>query len=209
MDIKGKNMTIEERLENMERELARLKRRNRWLLGAILLVAGGLIVPGMFETTAIRARAQAGGTAKEIRAKKFILEDEKGKVRTILAMSPIGPILGMYDENGKTRATLGMGKDGSALFLGDEKGKHRAELGMAKDGACLVLRDENDKIRIGLGTAKNGLSLGLALADENDKLRFMAGKIEIVTQDGKTIVCPESSLVLFGPDGKVIWSAIK
>jgi hypothetical protein len=34
-------MTIEERLENMERDLGRLKRRNRWLLGTILLVAGG------------------------------------------------------------------------------------------------------------------------------------------------------------------------
>jgi len=28
-------MTIEERLENMERELGRQKRRNRWLLGVV------------------------------------------------------------------------------------------------------------------------------------------------------------------------------
>ena len=59
-------MSIEERFENMERELKRMKRRNRWLLGAILLVAGGLIVPGVFETTAVRARAQVAGKAKAI-----------------------------------------------------------------------------------------------------------------------------------------------
>ena len=134
-------MTIEERLENMERELGRLKRRNRWLLGAVLLVVGGLIAPGVFETTAVRARSQEARTTKEVRARSFILED----------------------ENGKHRAWLGVDKDGPSLSLWDEKGK----------------------------------------------IRFAAGKVETVTSDGKTIAYSESSLILFGPDGKIIWSAIK
>ena len=87
-------MTIEERLENMEREVGRQKRRTRWLLGAVLLVAGGLIVPGMFETTAIRARAQVARTATEIKAtvinateikvRDFVLEDKNGEIRAML-----------------------------------------------------------------------------------------------------------------------------
>jgi len=46
----GENMTIEERLENMEREVGRQKRRNRWLLGAILVLLGGLVAAGVFKT---------------------------------------------------------------------------------------------------------------------------------------------------------------
>jgi len=79
-------MTIEDRLENMERELGRLKRRNRWLSGAILLVAGGLIVPPVFDLTTFRVQAQAAGTAKEIRANKIVLVDENGKARVQLGM---------------------------------------------------------------------------------------------------------------------------
>jgi hypothetical protein len=94
-------MTIEERLENMERELGRLKRRNRWLLGAILLVVGGLIIPAVFETTAFRARAEVAGTAKEIRAKKIVLEDENGKANIGLIVTKDGPGLALFDENGK------------------------------------------------------------------------------------------------------------
>jgi len=156
-------MTIEERLENMEREVGRLQRRNRWLLGAILFVAGGLIVPGVFKITAIRVRSQEAGTTKEVRARSFILEDEKGKVRAMLAVGEFGPRLSLYDENGKVRAGLWAYKDGP----------------------------------------------GLALYDENGNERFKAGKTTTVTPDGKKIEYPESSLILSGPDGKVIWSAIK
>jgi len=116
-------MTMEERLENMERELGRVKRRNHKLLGAILLVAGGLIVPAVFETTAFRARAQGAGTAKEIRAKSIVLEDESGKPRAVLGADKDGPTLILYDENGKPRAGLGVGKDGPGLTLLDEKGR--------------------------------------------------------------------------------------
>jgi len=37
-------MTTEERLENLERELARAKRRNRWLLAGLVLWLGTSVV---------------------------------------------------------------------------------------------------------------------------------------------------------------------
>ncbi len=178
-------MTIEERLENMEREMGRVRRRNRWLLGTILVVVGGLIVPAVLETTAFRARAQVAGTAKQIRANDFVLEDQNGETRAILGVGKYGPSLTLYDENGKARAELGMFKNGPSLNLYDEKCNPRGMLAMIKDRP------------------------GLLLFDENRNLRFAAGKAEIETPDGKTIAYPESSLILFGPDGKVIWSAIK
>lgn len=71
-------MTIEERLDNMERELGDVKRRNRWLLGAILVLAGGLIVLAAVKTTVLQ------GTATELRAKRITLEDENGLARVSL-----------------------------------------------------------------------------------------------------------------------------
>ena len=309
-------MTIEERLENMEQELGRVKRRNRWLLGAILLLAGGLVVPAVFEVTAFRARAQGSGTAKLIRANTFILEDENGKVRGMLAVDHLGsgltlydekgmprtwlavgkegPDLNMNDENGNPRASLNVGKDGPMLNLNDENGKTRAWLHEDENGPDLALIDENDKFRATLSVGKNGPELclndengesaamltadkggarlqmiesthqfsaaievsktgaemgvdhiksgknfsvkaledliivglnnlffprawltlskdgpTLELFDEKNKVRFAAGRSETITPDGKQISYPESSLILFGTDGKVIWSAIK
>jgi len=223
------NMTIEERLENMERELGRQKRRNRWLLGAIIVLLGGLVAAGAFKTTVTTAQAQGAGTAKLISANNFFLIDENGRPRAALFVGKDGPSLSLSDENGKTRVWLRADKDGVGLGLYDENGKNRARLWADKDGPVLALRDENDKNRALLVAGKDGpsLSLGdengkiraglatlkdsptLVLFDENGQGRFMAGKAKIITPDGKTIEYPESSLILFGPDGKVIWSAKK
>jgi len=222
-------MTIEERLENMEKELARLKWRNRCLLGAILLVAGGLVVPLMFETTALRARAQVAGTVKEIRANKISLCDINDVTRAELTASKDGPGLGLYDEKGIARALLTVLKDGpglglydekgmplaklavtngeSMLTLCDEKGQARTWLRVAEDGPILVMRDEKGQARTGLSVGKYGPRL--LMRDENGKFRFWAGTAVLESPDGKRIEYPESSLILFGPDGKTIWSAIK
>jgi hypothetical protein len=90
-------MTIEERFEIMEKELGRMKRRNRWLFGAILLLATGLAIPPVFETTAFRARAQVKGTVKEIRAKKIVIEDEAGKTRAEMWADKGSSSLALYD----------------------------------------------------------------------------------------------------------------
>jgi len=80
-------------------------------------------------------------------------------------------------------------------------------LGIGKNGPMLSLIDENEKNSAVLSVSEVGPSL--SLSDENGKMRFAAGKRMAVSPHGKTIEYPESSLILFGPDGKVIWSAIK
>jgi hypothetical protein len=168
-------MTIEERLEDMERELRRVKRRNRWLLGAILLVVVGLIAPEVFETTAIRARSKEVETANEIRAMSFVLEDENGTVCAMLTATKDGPMLGLYDENGKTRAGLRLTKDGPDLVLLDENGKTRVMLAVLKDNSGLWLLDENGLARAGLGLVTKYGS-GLWLYDKNGKVIWSAIK---------------------------------
>ena len=47
----------------------------------------------------------------------------------------------------------------------------------------------------------------LEVLDENGKLRAKMGATLFVSPDGRRTIYPESSLLLFGADGKVIWSA--
>jgi hypothetical protein len=89
--------------------------------------------------------AWAQSSTKEIRANKFVLEDENGKIRAELyAAKDKGGGLSLYDENGKLRAVLGAGKEGTALVLMDDKPVARIALGAGtnKDEPSLSLRDE-------------------------------------------------------------------
>jgi hypothetical protein len=169
-------MITDERLEKVEGQLTRLT----W-------ISGGLIVGVVLCLVALFISKVSGPKTGEeqIRAKSFVLEDDNGKVRAILAMvKDIGPTLELNDESGKSRAVLLVLKDiGPGLMLCDETGKVRVELKEGKDGTGLMLSDENSKTRAQLGTGQTK------------------------TPDGKVISYPESSLILYGADEKVIWSA--
>lgn len=183
-------MTTDERLEALERELAvakaeatRGKRRNRRLLTAVGLAAGVFALVWVIAAAATRTQAQGGVSPTTIRASQFILTDEKGKCRAVLNLTEDGPALVLTDESNKPRGTLNMGKLGPALGLFDESGRPRVMLKTDKHGPALDLLDENGRVRAMLG----------------------AGRTR--TPDGKNIAYPESSLVLFGPDGQAIWRA--
>jgi len=183
-------MTIKERLENMERELGRVKRRNNLLLGAILILVGGLTAAGVFRTKVTPAQTQGAGTANVIHArsiftKSIFIDDEKGVTRATLNLDIAGPSLMLCDETGRGRVIMAVIAGTPWLSLSDEKGVTRALLRVGSEGPTLELHDENGKIR------------------------FSAGKTKLLSPDGKIIEYPESSLILFGPDGKVIWSAIR
>jgi len=180
-------MNTEERLANLERELARAKRRNRRLVVFALVAAGVAVVAAAWIGAPRKVLAESGAKATNvIRASEFILEDADGNVRASLGISKDGSGLSLYDENGKTRVALGISKD-------------------SKGGPGLVLRDENGSFRAALGVAKVGATLDLW--DKNGKLRAELGASATVTRDERTIIYPESSLHLFGPDQKVIWQA--
>jgi len=51
-------MTTDERLENLEKELARAKRRNRWLLAIVALAVVGLGLAWILPKTTATAQAQ-------------------------------------------------------------------------------------------------------------------------------------------------------
>jgi len=101
----------------IEERLTRLERKNRRLTLAVLLtgVAAALVVTvGMARTEAV---------PDAVRAHSFVLLDENGKVRAMLAVAKDGPGLRLSDENGKLRASLGVTEDGPGLHLLDENGR--------------------------------------------------------------------------------------
>ena len=102
-------------------------------------------------------------------------------------------------------AYLAVDKDGTRLRMNNENGESRAALGVTKDMVGLALNDKNGKSRIVLGVAKEGPMLGLNDAD--GKTRAVLGITQTTTPDGKVITYPESSLLLFDPNGNVIWEA--
>ena len=95
-------MTTEERMEKLERELARAKRRNRWLAVVLLTIgATALAVTALSAPSIPTALAEAGGPVNEVRASRFVLVDETGKTRAGLAVDKDGPGLGLVDEKGE------------------------------------------------------------------------------------------------------------
>lgn len=151
-------MIIEDRMEKMERELARATRDNRRLLAGLIIVFGlavtvWILAPGMTILAGHRA-------PKEIHSTKFILEDANGKSRAELGMTEDGPVFRLKDQNGKDRALLYI-HDKVGLTLNDENGKTRLALGVIQNAPCLFFFDTNDESRISLTVLKEGPFLGL------------------------------------------------
>ena len=178
-------MTIDERIKKMEGQLIRMTWLNRGLIVFIVLsLAIGLTF--LLKSSGV----------KEIRANKFIVEDDNGKPRVILGLGMFmdmtelvfrdendtrrvglsvnkeGSGLTLYDKNGETRASLSLNKDGPTMLLLDQNGKIRTWLDVSKDVHNISLRDENGELRVCLSVHKKGQ--GLSLYDENGKVIWMA-----------------------------------
>lgn len=189
-------MTIEERLEKLERELARTKRHARWLLGGLGLCLGiGIVLWAYGQTSPI---SQVAGTrSREVRARQFILEDENGHTRAVLAVSKDGTALELLDENDTPRAQLMVIKEGPTLTLRDEKGRPRIQLACAVGRPGLSLFSEEGIPYAQLALSRNGWP-GLTLYDEYNTPRAILG----VSKEGP-------ALALFDEKGNLIWSAKK
>jgi len=156
-------MTTDERMEKMEGQLVRVRWFNRCLIGCIVLSLGVWFILKTFGPET--AWAQSG--TKEIRANKFVLEDENGKERASLSVHQDGPRLTLMDDNGKPRVSLLVLKGAPGLMLYDENGQTCAALSVLGRAPGLRLYDESGKPRVQLELVED--KPGLLLKDENGK----------------------------------------
>ncbi len=196
-------MTLDERLDRLERDLERARRRFRWSAIVTGVAVVGLAAWLLAGPKGYAATEKMRGTLEEVRTRRLVIEDEAGKVRAGLYVTKDGAALGLYDEAGKGRALMGVAKDGAALGLFDEAGRGRAGIEVTNDGAALALCDEAGRDRARMNVTKDGA--GLHLADGKGTGRLALGASAMKTPAGKTIRLPESTITLFGPDGKVVW----
>ena len=133
-------MTTDERLEACERELARTKRRYRWLSGAMAIAATVWVMgDNAWRPAYVEAQGQEAA-AKEVRAQRFVVVDNNGEQRATLGVSETGPVLELSDDAGVPRAVLNVGPAGALLYLNDDNGEERAAFGSDAETLGPVLR---------------------------------------------------------------------
>lgn len=140
-------MTTEERFVKLERELYSAKSRIHWLVVA-MIIAAVLVVVWTCDSTTTRAQAEGvSDIPSVIRARKFILEDNSGNIRAVLATDKEGTGLTLLDQNGENRIMLGASKLGNGLLIFDQNGKVRAALTtMTNNIPRLVMIDEHERV---------------------------------------------------------------
>jgi hypothetical protein len=79
---------------------------------------------------------------KEVRANRFVLEDENGKTRVTLGMDGDTPELILFGENENLRLSICAGEDGPGLILYGDKGEFRLGICTGENGPGLVLFNE-------------------------------------------------------------------
>src|SRR5665213_2331992 len=151
-------MTIEERLEVVEKELNRTKRHNRYLLCVVLVFIGiGIIGASPSNWKSIDDLPPVPDTDTDgnvIKANGFSIEDENGKIRASLRMDRGEPELVLFDVKGKTRICLSMiskygPNEGPFLEMLDKNRVTRLDLdmieGSGEDKPGLALLDKSGK----------------------------------------------------------------
>ncbi len=196
------------------------------MIGVVLLIGGRAWKP---ETVAAQTKQPI--VPDVVRARSFEVVDTTGKVRAVLGATPgapgriqlpaVGkepakllvvpegnPGLVLFDASGKQRAELTLYAAGDpGLVLFDAAERERAELTLFSNGdPSLTLSDGAGKKRAELTAYPNG-DPSLELRDATEKVRAVLGAADLEgVNAGKERARSESSLVLFGKDGKVLWA---
>ncbi|MCK5862764.1 MAG: hypothetical protein KAH38_09780 [Candidatus Hydrogenedentes bacterium] len=165
-------MTIEERIEQMEKEIVRLN-------GRVLELEGAL--------------ERDDGKVKDVlRASRFELVDDTGNVRATLDFDEYGTRLILQDSKGNLRVGLHALASGSGLALADGAGKVRIKLGVFNNRPEIVLFDGEGKDRILLAATEN-FGPHMSLFDKNGKDRVVMVVVDhgpaivMSDEDGKTV----------------------
>jgi hypothetical protein len=202
-----------EEMKSLKERLNRLERTNR-------RIKTGFIIAIVCVIAAASMGAQQA-TRKIIDSDEFVMRDAKGQIRARLFSDALGPHFVLYDSTGEAAAFL----QSDMLELVNAKRKQSIALSMAgnnlsmlmsgngqevgfltdPDGASLTLNTKNDKEHVLLSIGGSGPAMELVDARG---FETHVGSTETKTlRNGEKHQTSAASLIMFGQDGKVIWSA--
>jgi len=166
-------------LELISQRLATVERRFRWMTRIVITIGvtvtaaalmaqapqpvrPGVVLPNGTLRTTETPPPPLPGVEAEVRARHFVLVDERGRERASLVADNAGSVfLVMFDAAGKTRANLSVSNEGPSLVLYDATarqrgifgsttlvGSHVAESGIAEKApaSSIVLFDKSGKL---------------------------------------------------------------
>jgi hypothetical protein len=115
--------------------------------------------------------------------------------------------LQLRDENMLLRAALDYRSGNPALTLFHDQQMVQLGLGVTSDGSPVItMTDRNGKRRVNVQVDQSG-NASIQIKDANGNDRAVLGATELVgIQTGSVELRPDSSLVLFDRDGKVLYS---
>ena len=172
-------MTTDTRIESLESQVRTLKRMLFGIFG--LVVVGGLL-----------AATSMQGVPDVIRAKKFQVVTDEGKVQARLYADADGGVLGISDKNGKDVAVLGVNAHGGGMLgVADRNGKDVAEISANADGGVLLISNKVGKSVAGIYADADG---GSFVINKNDGSKVAlvganayGGSLMIANKDDKLI----------------------
>jgi hypothetical protein len=132
-------------MEDMEKRVRRLERMVMPLL--VLLAMPVALGALLFDAVPRPALAQRAGSERVVRATRFEVVDEKGRVVGTFGAGADGVVLGIMDRTSRQGAMLGTRADGTAFVaVGDAAGHPNAGLvGAAGAGPTLVVTGKDGK----------------------------------------------------------------
>lgn len=159
-------MNVEERLEQLERELGKQKRRNTGLLVAVaalvIIMVFGFVLMGPLGG----AQAESEG---QVVAREIVLVDNNGNARVRLGAGMNQPGLAVLGPDGAVMAILSAHSDGSFLALNNARGRTRMILSVNAKGAGVNIMDDNETVRAAMAYMSGAPWPDLALYDDRQK----------------------------------------
>ncbi len=164
---------------------------------------------GLAVVTLALAAVLVGATMPEaipevIDARGFRVIDENGRMRAKVE----GDSFVSYDENGwlpragmNANGTVYWGENSMTASMGASGFRYHAEVMTLMGADGFAYADENLEVRAEVGAD------GYRYSDANGKLRAQVGSAELLTTATGAETRYPAAVVLYKPDGKVLWQA--
>jgi hypothetical protein len=127
--------------------LHKLEKQNKYMK------LGGLAIVLLVVTTLLTGASKKPDVAEEIRAKKIVLVNERGKDVIVMENLNDSSQIVMFDSNGKMRFGLEVNDRYSDLNIYDSKANERLSLSSMDSGPLLYMYDSKGKKRLSLSSS--------------------------------------------------------